>query len=89
MALVCKAGQTGNDATRGIFPARCVKAGEGRNKIDIAIVFDGARQCFNVATGFDDAEIITHPLHQCAGDRDGAFQRIDRLLVTKLIGNSR
>ena len=46
-----------------------------------------ARERFDVAAGRDDAEVVAQPLHERAGDRDRAFERVVRGLLAELIGD--
>ena len=46
---------------------------------------DGAGQRLDSAELLDEAQVVAQPLHQRAGDGDGAFQRVDGRLVADLV----
>ena len=45
------------------------------------------RQGLDLGGGADQAHLVAHPLHQRAGDGDGALQGVDRLLVADLVAD--
>ena len=81
--------EAGDDAASAILPVRRVQAGERGDDVDVAIVRDARRERFDVAALRDDAEVVAQPLHERAGNRDRAFERVVRRLRAELIRNRR
>ena len=71
-------GEAGWPAARVVLPMRRIEAGECGNEIDVAVVFAPSARAGSISPArSDQAEILAQPLHQRAGDRHAAFERID------------
>src|ERR1700733_13879480 len=70
-------------------PVRREQAGERGHEVHAAVVADLAGQRLDLSGTGDDAELVTQPLHRGAGDRDRAFEGVDRLPLAELVAHGR
>ncbi len=68
-------------------PVRREQAAERRHDVAAAVVVDRAGERLDLRRGGDQPELVAEPLHQRAGDRDRAFQRVQRGLVVDLVAD--
>ena len=82
MGLVGEAGEAEDRAARVRAPVRGEQAGERRHDVHAAVVVDGLASA-STSRALDDAEVVAQPLHERAGDRDRALERVARRLVAE------
>ena len=85
MTLVDVAGHADERATGVAAPVGRKEAGERGHEVDAAVVLNGRGQRFHISRARDQAQVVTQPLHQCAGDRDRTFQGVHGRLVADLV----
>ena len=78
VALGDVAGEAGDHAARVAAPVRREQAGERGHEVAAAVVLDRARQRLDLGRRADQPELVAEPLHQRAGDRDRALERVGR-----------
>src|SRR6266508_588807 len=66
-------------------PVRGEQPGEGRDEVDPAVVLHGLGQILHLGRCLDQPQVVPQPLHQSAGDGDGAFQAVHGGLAADLV----
>src|SRR5438270_12366764 len=89
MSLVRVPRQSGDHAAGTILPVRSIESGESRDKIDTAVISDGAGQSFYVRAGSNQTQVVAQPLHQGAGDGDTALERVYGRRLAELVTQGR
>ena len=89
VTLAGEARQPADQAARALVPAGRVEPGEGRHDHGSAVVRHRSREPLDIGAGGDQAEIVAQPLHEGAGDGDGALERVDRLRRAEPVGEGR
>ena len=85
MSFVGIAREADDHAASVGLPIWSLKAGKCGYKINSAVVVGSAGQRFDFGAGLDEAEIVSNPLHQCAGNCDAALESIAWLFVPKSV----
>ena len=85
MALVHESGQADEGTTGVRAPVWREESGEGGHEVGAAIVIDRFGTRLDFLGGTDHSQIVSQPLHEGAGDRDGALQRIVGFGVAELV----
>ncbi len=83
MGAGVEARQAHQRSTRVRPPVRREQPREGWDEVDAGAVGHLPGQFLALCRAGDDAEVVSQPLHRRAGDRDRAFQRVHRILVTE------
>ena len=66
-------------------PVRREQAREGRHEIAAAVVLDRQRERLDLGRAADQPDVVAEPLHERAGDRDRALERVRRLGRAELV----
>ena len=61
------------------------EAGERRYEVAAAVVLDLGGELVDLRCAADDVEVVAQPLHEGAGDRDRALQRVHRLVLADAV----
>ena len=85
VALVDEARQPDDGAAGVGLPIGREEAGEGGHKIDAAAVGHLPGVVFDMLGEVKEVQVVAQPLHQGAGDRDRAFERVNRGFVAQLV----
>jgi hypothetical protein len=89
VSLVDVTGEPGDDAARVALPIRGEQPREGGDEVAAAVVVDGGGELFDLGRALDHAEVVSQPLNERAGDRDGALEAVDRVLISDLVTERR
>ena len=85
-----KVTQTDTAGTAGVgLPVRREQARERRHDVEPAVVVDRLGQLLHLRRGLNHVQVVAQPLHERAGDRDRALQRVDRRLIADLVADRR
>src|SRR5690625_4921888 len=68
-------------------PVRGEQAGERRHEVGATVVLDLGRELLDLRGRGDDPEVVAEPLHERAGDGDGALEAVHLRGVTDLVAH--
>jgi len=85
MSFVRIASQSRDHAACIVLPVRRVQPGERRHEVHAAVVVHRPGERLDLRALPDQSEIVADPLHQCARDRDAAFESVEGALPLELI----